>query len=253
MGDALVIDRNSPVPFYWQLKQLMVAEIADRGLEPGDRLPGEHELCQRYDVSRTVVRQALLELEHESVIRRERGRGTFVGELRSSRGIGGALVGSFEDIQSAGDQQRSKVVRKGIVEASPRVASDLRLAAGAPVVEIERVREVDGVPWALTRTQLPLDIGEPLLGVELEDVSLFAVLESRFGIRFERASRSIEAVTAPTDVASALGISSGAPTLLMRSVSFDGEGRPVERFTGYHRGDRSRLDVQVHHAPVTLT
>jgi GntR family transcriptional regulator len=249
MSGADLIDRRSALPFYSQLKQIVRDDIAARGLEPGDRLPGDHELCELYGVSRTVVRQALQELEHEGVIRREKGRGTFVGDLRSSRGFGGALVGTFEDIQSEAGEQRSVVLRAGVVTATPQTARDLGLAEGAEVVEIERVREVDGVPWAYTRTQLPLDIGRPLLEVELEDVSLFGIMERRFGIRFERAKRSIEADAATDTVATALGCPPGAPVLVLRSVSFDRTGRPIERFTGFHRGDRSRLDVEVVHSP----
>ncbi|RII95567.1 GntR family transcriptional regulator [Clavibacter michiganensis] len=243
------IDRRSALPYYSQLKQLVRDDIASRGLEPGDRLPGDHELCELYGVSRTVVRQALQELEHEGAIRREKGRGTFVGDPRSSRGFGGALVGTFEDIQSAEGAQRSVVVRKGIVPASPQVARDLGLDEGAEVIEIERIREVDAVPWAFTRTQLPFDIGRPLLDVPLEDVSLFGILERQFGIRFERASRSIEADAATETVAASLGCPVASPVLVLRSISFDGAGRPIERFTGYHRGDRSRLDIEVMHAP----
>jgi GntR family transcriptional regulator len=243
------IDRRSALPFYSQLKQLVRDDIAARGLEAGDRLPGDHDLCEIYEVSRTVVRQALLELEHEGVIRREKGRGTFVGDPRTSRGFGGALVGTFEDIQSEAGEQRSVVLRKGIVPASFQVARDLVIEENSEVVEIERIREVDGVPWAFTRTQLPLDIGRPLLDIELEDVSLFGVMERQFGIRFERAKRSIEADAANETVAAALGCPPASPVLVLRSVSFDRTGRPIERFAGFHRGDRSRLDVEVVHSP----
>lgn len=243
------IDRQSPLPFYSQLKEIILADIAARGLEAGDKLPGDHELCERYEVSRTVVRQALQELEHEGVVRREKGRGTFVDDPRTSRGFGGALVGSFEDIQGGAGTQHSRVVRRGFVPAGARVAADLGVEEGDEVVEIERVREIDGAPWAFTRTQLPRDIGEPLLRAQIEDVSLFGILEREYGVRFERARRSIVAEQAPDHVARALEMSPGAPVLVMRSVSFDRSGRAIERFTGFHRGDRSRLDVEVQHAP----
>ncbi|MFJ4998519.1 GntR family transcriptional regulator [Microbacterium sp. NPDC088619] len=249
MGEELqVIDRRSPVPFYSQLKALMLADIAARGLEPGDRIPTERELCEGYDVSRTVVRQTLLELEHEGVISREKGRGTFLADRRSSAGFGGALIGTFEDIQSAEGHQHSRVVRRGIVPAPQRIADDLGIDEGVEVVEIERIREVDGVPWAFTRTHLPIDVGRPLLDVALEDVSLFGILEREFGVRFDRARRSFVAELASQQVADALEVELGSPILAMRSVSYDETGRAVERFAGFHRGDVSRLDVEVQHA-----
>jgi len=239
------VDRRSALPYYLQLKQALLARISSDEFAPGDRIPGEMELCESYDVSRTVVRQALLELEHEGVLRREKGRGTFVQDAHSSRGIGGALVGTFEDIQSGTGEQHSRVTRRGIVAASASVSRDLRLRPGSSVVEIERVREVDGRPWAVTRTQLPLEIGGPLLEADLEDVSLFGILERQFGIRFERAQRSVEAGLPSSEVAAALGTLPTDPVLIMRSLSFDQAGAPIERFTGYHRGDLSRLDIVV--------
>ncbi|WP_308798534.1 GntR family transcriptional regulator [Agromyces silvae] len=247
------VDRRSPIPFYLQLKDAIVADIARRALEPGDRLPGEMEMCEHYDVSRTVVRQALLELEREGFVRREKGRGTFVGDPHSSRGIGGALVGTFEDIQSNAGEQHSSLLRRGLVSASPQVARDLGIDEGVEVVEIERLREVDGSPWAYTRTQLPLDIGRPLLDIPLEDVSLFGILEREYGVRFDHAKRSVEADVASEAVANALGVAVGAAMLIMRSLSFDADGRAIERFAGWHRGDRSRLDIEVrnaHDAPI---
>lgn len=244
-GSATTIDRRSPVPFYSQLKSSMMTDIATRGLEPGDRLQTEQELCAAYGVSRTVVRQALQELEVEGVVRREKGRGTFLEERRTSRGFGGALVGAFEDIQSGEGHQHSRVVRRGIVAAPRRVADDLGLDTGLDVVEIERVREVDGVPWAFTRTHLPLDVGHGLLTIPLEDVSLFGVLEREFGVRFNRAKRSIAAEQASQQVAEVLEVEPGSPVLTMRSLSYDDTGRAIERFTGFHRGDVSRLDIEV--------
>lgn len=245
MTETRAIDRTSPLPLYWQLKARIVDDIEERGLGPDDRLPGDHELCEMYDVSRTVVRQALRELEFEGVIRREKGRGTFVADRRTSRGFGHALLGTFEDIQTAGRQQESIVLRRELVDASPVVARDLRLRDPERVVEIERLRLVDGEPWAITRTQLPRDVGEQLLDVELRNVSIYGVLEREFGVQFERAERTVEAELADARASAALGLPVGAAVLVMRSVSFDPTGRPIERFTGVHRGDRSRLDIEV--------
>lgn len=245
MTKLIAIDRTSPLPLYWQLKTRIVQDIEDRGLEPGERLPGDHELCDLYEVSRTVVRQALRELEFEGVLRREKGRGTFVADGRTSRGFGHALIGTFEDIQASGGQQESVVLRQGVVEATPVVARDLRLADGERVVEIERLRLVDGEPWALTRTQLPRDVGEQLLDADLRDVSIYGVLEREFGVQFERAERTVEAEVVDERTAEALEIAPRSAVLVMHSVSYDPTGRPIERFTGVHRGDRSRLDIHV--------
>ena len=72
------IDRNSPIPIYYQLKLLILEQIKRGEWRPGDKAPTEAELCERYGISRTPVRQALLELVREGVLTRRAGRGTFV-------------------------------------------------------------------------------------------------------------------------------------------------------------------------------
>jgi ABC-type glycerol-3-phosphate transport system substrate-binding protein len=74
----MIIDRSVPIPAYYQLKQLLKEQIQQGQLKPGDQVPTEGELCARYRLSRTPVRQALLELTAEGLLVRTPGRGTFV-------------------------------------------------------------------------------------------------------------------------------------------------------------------------------
>jgi multiple sugar transport system substrate-binding protein len=72
------IDRRVPIPLYFQLKQFLEEQIATGALRPGEQLPTEEELRDRYGLSRTPVRQALSELVHDGLVVRTPGRGTFV-------------------------------------------------------------------------------------------------------------------------------------------------------------------------------
>lgn len=72
------IDRSSPIPIYYQLKVLLQEQIEQGKPKPGDKFPTEEELCNQYKISRTPVRQALLELTREGVLSRTPGRGTFL-------------------------------------------------------------------------------------------------------------------------------------------------------------------------------
>lgn len=239
---ARVIDRSSALPFYHQLKQILLADLRDRELAPGDRLPGDHDLCATYDVSRTVVRQALSELETEGVIERVKGRGTFVAPQRIPEHLVQSLTGLFEDVAARGSLLRSEVRRLETVPADERIAALLELEPGTSVIVLERLRFVDDEPWVLVTTYLPYALAPGLLGDDLTNSSLYALLESRYGIRLTHGQRAVEAAVASDDLASALAISPGAPVLVLRSTSHSGE-RPVEVFVAYHRGDRSRFEV----------
>ena len=239
---ASVIDRTSPLPFYHQLKQILLAELRDRELAPGDRLPGDHELCATYAVSRTVVRQALAELETEGVIERVKGRGTFVAQRRTSEHLVQSLTGLSEDVAARGSHLRSEVRRREVVPADAPIAALLELPAGAPVLVIERLRFVDGEPWVLVTTYLPHAVAPGLLQDDLTEQSLYALLETKYGVTLTHGRRGVEAAVASDDLAAALQVAPGAPLLVLRSTSYAGP-RPVEVFVAYHRGDRSRFEV----------
>lgn len=239
------VDRSSPLPLYHQLKQVLAQEIERQGLQPGDLLPGDHALCETYDVSRTVVRQALTELEFEGVIERIKGKGTFVAPPKAPQGLVQSLTGLYEDVAARGGHLRSQVRRLEVVPADRGTAADLHVAEGDPVVVLERLRLVGDEPWVLTVTHLPHALVAGLEHEDLTDRSLYAVLEQDFGVVLARGRRSVEATVAPAPLAAALGVAAGAPVLVLRSVSVDADGHPVESFVAYHRGDRSRFEVEL--------
>jgi GntR family transcriptional regulator len=241
---AATIDRSSVLPFYYQLKQILLADISERGLLPGDRLPGDHELCASYDISRTVVRQALAELETEGVIERIKGRGTFVAPHRTGEHLVQSLTGLFEDVQARGSHLRSLVRRLEVVPADAMVATELQLEPGAAVILIERLRYVDEEPWVLATTQLPYELAPGLVHEDLTNQSLYALLENKYQVKLRHGQRSVEAAAANDELARSLGILRGDPVLVLRSIVY-GDDRPVETFVAYHRGDRSRFEVNL--------
>jgi GntR family transcriptional regulator len=239
---ALAIDRTSPLPFYYQLKQILLTDLREQELAPGDRLPGDHELCNRFDVSRTVVRQALSELETEGVIERVKGRGTFVAQQKTAEHLVQSLTGLYEDVAARGSHLRSDVRRLEVVPADQPIAGELELQPGAPVIVLERLRFVDDEPWVLVTTYLPYDVAPGLVEEDLSNQSLYALLETKYDVELTHGRRGVEAAVANGVLAKALAISVGDPVLLLRSTSYGG-GRPVEMFVAYHRGDRSRFEV----------
>jgi GntR family transcriptional regulator len=239
------IDRSSPMPFYHQLKQLIVADITGNGRRPGDRLPGDHALCSTYGVSRTVVRQALSELEVEGIIIRDKGRGTFVAPAPENAGLIASLTGLYEDVAARGLELHSEVKKIGVVPADDSQAAALELEVGDPVIHIERLRFVSDEPWVFAVNDLPHWAVAGLEHEDLTDRSLYQVLEEEYRVRLVRGRRLVEAAQAGARLARLLGVRRSDPLLVLRSVSVGEHGRPVESFVAFHRGDRSRFEVEV--------
>jgi GntR family transcriptional regulator of arabinose operon len=94
MGTSL--QRDSGIPLYAQVSEILMQRILDGEWPPGTSLPAEPDLCEEFGVARGTLRQALSKLESMGYVRRERGRGTFVanrGERARSYGQPGSQIG----------------------------------------------------------------------------------------------------------------------------------------------------------------
>jgi GntR family transcriptional regulator len=240
-----VIDKSSPVPYYYQLRQILETEIRASGWGTENQLPSEAALCKQYGVSRTVVRQALSDLENEGVIIRFKGKGSFVAPPKISEHLVQSLTSLYEDVQSRGQKIETRVLRLEREPVSPVVAEPLGLELSEEIVLLERLRIVDGEPWAVTTAYLPYALCKPILDLDMETRSLYQTLEGTLGFRLHRGTRSVEAGQATEVVARYLGISAGVPVLVLRGTTYVEDGRPIEHFVGIHRGDRSRFEVEL--------
>lgn len=239
------IDRDSPVPYYHQLKELLRDEIVSGRWPPGARIPSEPELCRTLDVSRTVVRQALGDLEHERLLRRRKGLGTFVAEPKIHERLVQSLTGFHDDMLAQGRVPRTRVLEQRVVPAAGAVATELRLPPGTPVVMIDRVRSVDEEPMMHVTTFLPEALVPGLVDIDFGNRSLYQTLAERYGYVIARGRRLLESIAASATDAELLQVEPGDPLLFLRSVTFLPDGRAIEYYEARHRGDRTVLEVEL--------
>src|SRR5439155_24039324 len=102
------VDKASPVPYYFQLLQLLERAIASGALTPGEKIPTEAALCARYDVSRTVVRQALSDLDRTGLVTRHKGKGTFVAAPKVSELVAQSLTSLHEELSARRERLETK-------------------------------------------------------------------------------------------------------------------------------------------------
>ncbi len=239
---AKQIDRSSPLPLYHQLEVILREEIEGGAYGAGDPLPSEGELCERYTVSRSVVRQTLSNLARAGLVRSERGRGTFVAEDKLHERFVQRTRGFYEDLRSVGLPVSTRVIQQAVQPAPPYVREFLEVDT---CLRIDRIRSVDDRVLAYVTTYLAPDRVPGLAEQDLTDRSLYAVLEDDYGLRVGSGTRTVEAVGAAEDIALELGVEEGAPLLLLRSASYDGDGAPLEYFEAWHRGDRALFEVDI--------
>lgn len=243
------IDRGLAVPYYEQLKQLLITPIEEGTLSPGDLLPPEWELCKQYGVSRTVVRQALTDLVNERRLYRIRGKGTYVADRPRREQFMESTVGFFEDSARGSTTVTRRILAAELVVPPPEVGKVLDLETGKECVRLDRVREVEGDVTVYTQHYLPSRLHPDLLGAvrayDLKESSIYQFYADACGVRIRSGHRTLEAVGAPRRIARLLETKPGAPMLYVRSVGREASGEAVEFFEAWHRGDRTRFDIDV--------
>lgn len=247
---ARLLDRSGPIPLYHQLKQWFSSRILSGELAPGEQLPDEFEMCERLGVSRGVIRQAMTELEYAGMISRQRGRGTFVAIPKTAEGLISGLRGLADDAAMRGQKIDSKVLLLREVRAEDTVAEKLELRPGDPVVELERLRRLEGEPHVVVVTYLPALLVPGLVKEDFNGgTSLYRMLRDNYGLNIVSGVRRVEVATAGARQARLLGVKRGSPLMVLRSVGFTSGHRPLDYFIAYHRGDQTAFEVELR-APV---
>lgn len=233
------------MPFYFQLMRLLEAEITSEHWLPGQRLPSEPTLSEHFDVSRSTVRQALLALENERLIVREKGRGTFVAEARPRSWLLQSSEGFFHDeTDRLGRAVTSRILRAE-VEPLPSFACEaLSLPHGSLGATLERVRSVDGQIVMYVVNHLREGLAPTVLALEPHE-SLYDLLAERDGVVVREATRTVEAVRAGRKLASLLETSPSAPLTYIESVSWGGDGVAFDCYRTWLRTDRLRIEIAV--------
>jgi GntR family transcriptional regulator len=224
-----------------------IAEILRRQVVQGafrnGVLPDEQTLADEYAASRNAVRQALDALRAEGLVDRVPGTGTLVTAEKYAHGLN-RLTGLAETLHEHGPVT-NEVRAAGTVRAPAAVARRLGLPAGSDIVYVERLRLVGGLPLSLDLTYLAPDIGAPLLGEDLVNNDLFALIERSTGRSLGVAELTVEAVSADRHTAAVLQAPPGAALLAVERLSHLDGGRPVDLEFIRFRGDRLTMTARI--------
>jgi GntR family transcriptional regulator len=242
------LDQVSSRPLYHQLKDLIRESIEQGRLEPHDRVPSEHELVRAYGVSRVTARQALADLAREGLVFRVQGKGSFVARPAVVQRLS-SLKGLIEEMSAMGLESASRVLKAERTAASAEVARRLKIDEGDAIVEIRRVRTVNGEPVSLDVSFFPLPIGQRLVREDLVARDIFWLLENACGLRLGAAECQIGALGARPEIARALDIDEGAPLLFIERLTYADDGRPLDYEHLYVRTERFRYSVHLERHP----
>jgi GntR family transcriptional regulator len=215
------------LPHYLRVYDLLRRRIEDHEYAVGSFLPPEPELGRLLSVSRTTVRKAVEMLIDEGYLVVRRGRGTEILDFRAIQKL--HFVTSFsETLRDQGFEVGYRDVRVAAAAATPSLVADLGVPEASRLIHVHRRCLANGKPIALMDNYLVPELAPGIEEKASRIQSLYAFLESEYGLAIEAATDFISARAATREEARALGVAAGTPLLTVRRITH-ARGHPVER------------------------
>lgn len=232
-----MIDKNSPIPVYYQLKNDLIKKISEGLWKPGDCIASERELCELYGVSRMTIRQAIGELVQEGILMRIKGKGTFVCDQTLKQ----QDIMSFTDIiKKTGKTLESEVLEFIEIDTPEKYQS---IFSSDKLFKIKRKRIVDNECIALETVYIPKEYCEKIDKNMLKN-SLFKILESS-GYSIEYSESSIGAILMDDELGRIFNVENMVPMLKISSKTFDQRNKIIFLEEAIYRSDKFLLEVNI--------
>jgi GntR family transcriptional regulator len=244
LGDDGGLDRSSPLPLYYQLKQILLKHIQSDAINPGDLLPSEKELEEKYGVSQITVRRALQDLTVEGHIVRKAGQGSFVRQTKLED-RSATLGGFVKDLEAQGYKVESQILDHGMRLATAQVAEKLSLEGAKDLFYLKRLVLADDEPIAITTAYLDVELSVSFTADELSSDSIFPLLQQKYGIRLPRAQKSIEVTVTLEDEAELLCVPPNSPAMLTELIVYNERDQRKGFVKTVYRGDRYKYYISV--------
>ncbi len=245
----ITISRLSGIPLYIQLKDSIQNAISTAVLKPGDKLPTEEELCDQFSISRPVIRQAYSELISEGVIRRTKGKGTFVRDKEIQSRFFQSLSPFETDMISNGLTPSVKVLTKEILNDPKHFPLVFKETQHSELLHLRFLYLGNGIPMILVDTYLPHDCFPGLLDLDLSKTPLYPLFESEYNRYIDYAKRTVDAIKVNDEGAALLNITKGAAVHEVKTVAVDHEDRILEYSVALYPGERNAFDIMIYKHP----
>lgn len=238
------INKSTPIPLYFQLKEIILETIKEGSLKPGDLLPTEAEFESMFNISRTTVRQAMMELVKENILYRKKSKGTFVAKPKIKQENLMKIRAAHALITSQNVKPTTKVLEIGKTQADAGVAEHLGVPVGSEVVKMSRIRYANNVPILYSDTYVP-PMCFDILNYNMEETGLYEFMDKNEETKPVRSIREIEAKIAGKHISELLKIKRGSAIQLVRSITYNKKNEVVDFTITKFVGDKNVFVVEL--------
>ncbi|SHH99817.1 GntR family transcriptional regulator [Virgibacillus chiguensis] len=234
-----MLDYTNSVPLHVQLKKIIEKQVENGELQ--GQIPSERQFMHTYNVSRSTVREAITLLVREGIVEKRHGKGTFVS-LKPIHDWLGNLRSTTETIQNMGMEPGAQLITnyKTITPSYIQEQTGLREA-----YFIKRIRYADQIPIGVERHYYPIWIGEKLLQYDLNNATLYDLLENKLGITFAEADQTISSGHIYEEDRPYLYIEREKHVLIAERIIKNGAGEIIEFEEAFYRSDLYAFKIKL--------
>lgn len=235
------IDKKSPIPVYYQLKNIILDKIRNGEYPEGSLIPSERDLGESLNISRMTVRQALNQLVTEGVLYREKGKGTYVSK---SKIVQRNIMSFSETVKKKGLTPSTHVLEFARITDRPDIKEMLDLSPNDGLYCFKRLRLANDLPIAIEEVFIPEKHCPNLEKHDLES-SLYKLLKDEYSLSVNYMDSSVEAAKPSREEKRLLGLADGTPVLRISSVSYNDEGVKLLHQRDVYRSDEYNYTVRI--------
>ena len=238
------LDKNSIVPYYHQLQEVLENLIDQEEYKPDQKLPSENELKELLGISRQTAQRALKNLVDRGIAYRIQGKGTFVANKTITYSIIANLSFSAE-ILGLNKRVSSKIIHSEEIEAHSLIKKVLHTSENEKFYSIQRLRYVDDIPISIQTSYLPTILVPGIINKNIEEVSMFKMIKEDYGLEIGEAFETLQSVKVTKYEAQLLHIDEGDAVFLLERTTKLKSGETLEFVKTILRGDKGKFFVEL--------
>lgn len=239
------IDKSSLIPLFYQLKMAILEQIKNNKYPVGSLIPTESEFSSIFKISRTTVRQAIVELVKEGWLYRVKGKGTYVSKPKIQQSFIKKLESFNDQIERLGMIPSTEVLELTILKPTNKIIEALNLNFDEKVILLHRIRMANNEPIVTIKTYLPYNLCNFIMNHDLKNERLYKILSLNPQTEIFRVERIVEAIEATKEDSRLLKIKPKKPIQYFESIGYNSNGLPIEFSIARYRGDRNKFEVTV--------
>lgn len=236
---------KSSNPLYYTIKEDIKNQINNKEFNPGDFIPTESDLCEKYKVSRVTIRRAIEELVEEGVLIKDRGKTAYVANKAIPRSLN-RLGGLHEELTKAGIKCASYILNSETVKAEEWIAKKMEIDIDTLLYRFERLRYADGNPVCYQIVYLVKSLCEDINIRELATSSLYETIEHKFHLKIDYAEQTISSVLSTYKQSALLELPERTCMLCVKRTTFLEGTKCIEYSESYYVGNRYSLTMTLH-------